>query len=181
MDILRYQCLSIWRVWSLKLQLQDQGSQTLVRGETVISFRDLLASVCDEGLLPALGKGSDCDLVEVLEEEARCQCGEVLSTHNIYIYIYIYMYIHIYIYICMYTYTYIYMYICTTILYILYIYIYTCVYICVCVYYMRVYIYILLPTLQGNPCSLQGGGSPKVWQTSAISRGTDTERERERF
>ena len=53
----------------------------MVRGETVISFRDLLASVCDEGLLPALGKGSDCDLVEVLEEEARCQCGEVLSTH----------------------------------------------------------------------------------------------------
>ena len=81
MDILRYQCLSIWRVWSLKLQLQDQGSKTLVRGETVISFRDLLASVCDEGLLPVLGEESDSDLVEELEEEARCQCGEVLSTH----------------------------------------------------------------------------------------------------
>ena len=37
--------------------------------------------MCDEGLLPALGKESDCDLVEELEEEARCQCGEVLSTH----------------------------------------------------------------------------------------------------
>ena len=76
-----------------------------------------------------------------------------------------------------YTYIYVYMYICTTILYILFIYIYMCVYICVCI--ICVYIYILLPTLQGNPCSLQGGGSPKVWQTSAISRGTDTERERD--
>jgi len=80
-DILRYQCLSNWRVWPLFCNCKDQGSKTLVRGETAISFRDLLASVCDEGLLPALGKESDCDLVEELEEEARCQCGEVLSTH----------------------------------------------------------------------------------------------------
>jgi hypothetical protein len=80
-DILRYQCLSNWRVWPLFCNCKDQGSKTLVRGETAISFRDLLASVCDEGLLPVLGKESDSDLVEELEEEARCQCGEVLSTH----------------------------------------------------------------------------------------------------
>ena len=81
MDILRYQCLSNWRVWPLFCNCKDQGSKTLVRGETAISFKDLLASVCDEGLLPVLGKESDSDLVEELEEEARCQCGEVLSTH----------------------------------------------------------------------------------------------------
>ena len=34
-----------------------------------------------KGLLPALVKGSESDLVEELVEEARCQCGEVLSTH----------------------------------------------------------------------------------------------------
>ena len=105
MDILRYQCLSNWRVWPLFCNCKDQGSKTLVRGETAISFRDLLASVCDEGLLPVLGKESDSDLVEELEEEARCQCGEVLSTHNIYIYILIYnIYLYAYIYTCVYIY-----------------------------------------------------------------------------
>ena len=83
--------------------------------------------------------------------------------------------------VCVYMHIYIYIYVCITILYILLVYIYMYIYICI---YMYIYMYIcicifLLPALQGNPCSLQGGGSPKVWQTSAISRGRDTERERE--
>ena len=131
MDILRYQCLSNWRVWPLFCNCKDQGSKTLVRGETAISFKDLLASVCDEGLLPVLGKESDSDLVEELEEEARCQCGEVLSTHNIYRYIYIYIYtyiyryLHIYIYLIHYIYISIYFFI-----------ICLCIYICLYIFYI---------------------------------------------
>lgn len=55
---------------------------TLVRGETAISFRDfagLRVFRRDSCLL--WGKESDRDLVVELVEEARYQCGEVLSTH----------------------------------------------------------------------------------------------------
>ena len=93
MEIHRYQCLSNWRVWPLFYNCKGPGVQTLVRGETAISVRDFagLRVFKDSCLLWV--KGSDSDLVEELVEEARCQCEEVLSTHNIgYIYIeYIYI------------------------------------------------------------------------------------------
>ena len=107
MEIHRYQCLSNWRVWPLFDNCKGPGVPTLVRGETAISIRDFAGlRVFKDSCLPWV-KGSVSDLVEELVEEARCQCGEVLSTHNICIYLYMYVYLYSYLYIYMYIFIYI--------------------------------------------------------------------------
>jgi hypothetical protein len=63
------------------LQLQRTRGPNIGAWRTAISVRDFagLRVFKDSCLLWV--KGSDSDLVEELVEEARCQCGEVLSTH----------------------------------------------------------------------------------------------------
>ena len=80
------------RVWAIgecghSLQLaKDQGSKHWC--EEIHPFHlGICWPPCVRGTLTCLGKESDRDLVEELVEEARYQCGEVWSTHNIYKYL----------------------------------------------------------------------------------------------